>query len=110
MLFYHRTRMVPLDIRDKPTRSGRPSISNFGINEYIMPRTFTTESDPTQSVAPRVALGGAGIFYKGSDGYGGFIAPKLKTYNFGPHLHPVPSISDLYEDRDLTVIPIEDQV
>lgn len=35
---------------------------------------------------PPVPLAGIGIYHKGRPGYGGFIAPKLMTYDFTPHI------------------------
>lgn len=35
---------------------------------------------------PPVALAGAGIHHKGQKGFGGFVAPKLFTYDFAPHI------------------------
>lgn len=31
---------------------------------------------------PPVPLSGIGIYYKGQDGYGGFLAPRIITYDF----------------------------
>lgn len=41
-----------------------------------------------QEVLPSVLvpLSGAGIFYKGENYFGGFIAPKVITYDFSKHL------------------------
>lgn len=42
---------------------------------------------------PPVALSGAGIYHKGQSYYGGFVAPKLYTYDFAPHIEvPEPTI------------------
>lgn len=35
---------------------------------------------------PPVPLDGIGIFFKGNDGYGGFIAPKIRTFDYGPYV------------------------
>ena len=35
---------------------------------------------------PPVALSGVGIYVKGQKYYGGFVAPKLFTYDFSPHI------------------------
>lgn len=43
------------------------------------------DSQPLTSY-PQVPLRGAGIYYKGAYGYGGFIAPSLTTYDFSKHL------------------------
>nr|CAI5830983.1 unnamed protein product [Callosobruchus analis] len=36
---------------------------------------------------PAVPLAGAGIYYKGEKGYGGFVAPKITTYNYARHFN-----------------------
>lgn len=43
----------------------------------------------TQPVAthPSSPLRGAGIFYKGKTGYGGFVAPLITTYDFSKEMH-----------------------
>lgn len=50
----------------------------------------------TQIVGPQppTPLAGAGVYHKGQDGSGGYIAPKVFTYNMGFHLQeefPEPS-------------------
>lgn len=48
---------------------------------------------------PAVPLVGAGIYYKGAEGFGGFIAPKIKTYDFGRHASIVmPLVADNIEN------------
>lgn len=43
-----------------------------------------------QEVVPiePVPLSGAGIFHKGRNNFGGFLAPKVITYDFSKHMHP----------------------
>lgn len=36
---------------------------------------------------PPVPCAGIGIYHKGRPGFGGFLAPKLMTYDFAPHIH-----------------------
>lgn len=45
------------------------------------------DSQPVESLQP-VPLSGAGIFHKGQKNFGGFIAPKIITYDFSKHLQP----------------------
>lgn len=35
---------------------------------------------------PPVPLSGVGLYHKGQDQYGGFLAPKVITYDFSPHI------------------------
>lgn len=43
------------------------------------------DSQPV-TIYPHVPLRGAGIYYKGINGYGGFIAPSITTYDFSQHM------------------------
>lgn len=38
---------------------------------------------------PPVPLEGVGLFLKGQDGYGGFITPKIKTFDYGPYVQKI---------------------
>jgi hypothetical protein len=38
---------------------------------------------------PPVPLEGVGIFLKGQDGYGGFITPRIKTFDYGPFVQSI---------------------
>ena len=38
---------------------------------------------------PPVPIQGVGIFLKAQDGYGGFIAPRIKTFDYGPFVQPI---------------------
>lgn len=53
---------------------------------------------------PPAPLSGAGVYHKGRDGYGGYVALKLITYNFEPQLRadmpPEPPIIGLSNDVD----------
>lgn len=49
------------------------------------------------------SLSGAGIYHKGQNMYGGFVAPKLITYDYSPHIEiPQPSVT--VADKDLYVV------
>jgi hypothetical protein len=44
---------------------------------------------------PPTLLAGAGIYHKGRPGYGGFIGPKVVTYDFSTHIQATfPVIED----------------
>lgn len=45
------------------------------------------DAQEVSSIEP-VPLKGAGLFHKGRNHFGGFIAPKIITYDFSPHLKP----------------------
>jgi hypothetical protein len=38
---------------------------------------------------PPVPLDGIGLFLKGQDGYGGFISPRIKTFDYGPYVQAI---------------------
>lgn len=41
---------------------------------------------------PPVPLEGVGLFLKGQDGFGGFITPKIMTFDYGPYVQkPLPT-------------------
>jgi hypothetical protein len=41
------------------------------------------------SPEPVTLLSGAGLMHRGRAGYGGFVAPKVLTYDFAQHIHAV---------------------
>ncbi|XP_046619021.1 uncharacterized protein LOC124304604 isoform X3 [Neodiprion virginianus] len=90
--------LLKLDRPDKSTRSQAASIPDSKHDQYMMFSPSDLDKDAGQSTVPfidtqpvapypRVPIAGAGIYHKGRPGFGGYIAPKLKTYNFAPHLH-----------------------
>lgn len=38
---------------------------------------------------PPTPIQGVGIFLKSQDGYGGFLAPRIKTFDYGPYVQPL---------------------
>ncbi|KAL1497449.1 hypothetical protein ABEB36_008421 [Hypothenemus hampei] len=44
--------------------------------------------------SPAVPLAGVGIYYKGNNGYGGFIAPRITTYDYSKHLNKLKSVEN----------------
>lgn len=47
----------------------------------------------TQIKTDTFFVSGAGIYHKGLNMYGGFVAPKLITYDYSPHIEiPQPSV------------------
>ncbi|KAH8351924.1 hypothetical protein KR084_000635, partial [Drosophila pseudotakahashii] len=88
---------LPLKDVHLPTESRVPSIPFPSDNQYIEFTNSGFEQDAGQSTVPYidiqdvvsdpvVPLSGIGIYYKGRDGYGGFLAPKIITYDFTPHV------------------------
>ena len=83
---------------DIPTRSNWP-LNQFTTNKFVKFTNSDYEKDAGQSTVPfidaqpvesanPVPLSGVGIFHKGRPKFGGFIAPRIFTYNFTKHLEP----------------------
>lgn len=77
---------------DEPTKSVEKSQMFAENNEFIKFQPSDMEKDGAQTTVPYldrstviayVPLSGVGLYYKSTPGYGGFIAPKLITYDFG---------------------------
>ncbi|KAH8370848.1 hypothetical protein KR093_005218 [Drosophila rubida] len=86
-----------LDGLDMPIRSeikSKPLSQDTQYLEFTNSDIYKDASQSTipfidiQDVAsiPPVALSGVGIYYKGVQGYGGFVAPKIFSYDISPHL------------------------
>lgn len=82
---------------DVPTRTRSKSIPTTQSNQYVEFGPTDMDADLGQTTVPYldsqdvesippVALAGAGLFHKGQTGFGGFVAPKLFTYDFAPHI------------------------
>ncbi|XP_076285679.1 chemokine-like protein orion isoform X2 [Lasioglossum baleicum] len=82
---------------DIPTRTQLPSLPdskkhryvNFSPSDRVMDAAQNTvpfiDIQPVKSDPP-VPMAGAGVFHKGRPGSGGYVALKLITYDFTPHL------------------------
>lgn len=66
---------------------------NYQSNQYVEFTHTDFNKDAAQTTVPfvdiqpvindpQVLLMGAGIYYKGEPGFGGFIAPKIMTYDY----------------------------
>nr|CAH7755722.1 unnamed protein product [Callosobruchus chinensis] len=88
---------VRLNRPDVPIRSTAPSIPDSFTDQYIEFTNTDIDKDVAQTTVPfldaqkvesfrPVPLSGAGVFHKGRDHFGGFVAPKLITYDFSKHL------------------------
>jgi len=76
-----------------PTRSSDSSIPYPSDNQYIEFTNTGFDQDAAQTTVPyidiqevvsepMVPLSGIGVYYKSRDGYGGFLAPQIITYDF----------------------------
>lgn len=97
MLFYRK--QLPLQNPDVPTRSPSPSVPDSQNDMYVEFTHTDMDRDAAQTTVPfidiqqvesllPVPLSGAGIYHKGRKNFGGFIAPKIITYDFSQHLTP----------------------
>ncbi|KAM8720177.1 hypothetical protein ACLKA7_006253 [Drosophila subpalustris] len=89
---------------DVPTRSIARSLVESKHNQYIEFVNSGLDKDAAQSTVPfldiqdvvsnpPVPLSGIGIYYKARVGFGGFVAPKIITYDFTPHVQVPKNIS-----------------
>ncbi|BFG02404.1 uncharacterized protein DMAD_01914 [Drosophila madeirensis] len=92
-----RREKVSLSNADVSTRTITYSIPQSRHNQYIEFTNTGMDKDAAQSTVPfmdiqdvisnpPVPLSGIGIYYKGRNGYGGFLGPKIITYDFTPHV------------------------
>lgn len=72
---------VPSNATDSYVEFG-PTDINRDIAQRTIPFFEGTKSEPKVPVP----LSGVGLYYKGTSGYGGFIAAKLVIYNFEPYI------------------------
>lgn len=88
---------VKLTTPDVPTRSPLPSVPDSTNDQYVEFINSDIDRDVAQTTVPfldaqrvvplnPVPLSGAGVFHKGRPNFGGFIAPKIITYDFSKHL------------------------
>jgi len=96
VLTYFREKMSLKDAQ-VPTRSTVPSIPYPSDNQYIEFTSTGLDQDAAQTTVPyidiqevvsepMVPLSGIGVYYKSRDGYGGFLAPQIITYDFTPYV------------------------
>lgn len=83
---------LELDRPDVPTKSEEKSQMIAEKNQFIKFQPSAMEKDAAQTTAPYLdtatvnaflPLSGIGLYYKSNPGYGGFIAPKLISFDFG---------------------------
>ncbi|XP_019876374.1 uncharacterized protein LOC109604287 isoform X1 [Aethina tumida] len=98
---------------DIPTRSLSPSVPDSSTDQYIEFVNTDLHKDAAQTTVPFIdiqpvqslipgPLSGAGIFHKGRPDFGGFLAPKIITYDFSEHLK---AIFPEDESPENTVLP-----
>lgn len=104
---------LKLDQPDVPTLSKLSQIDSSD-NQFIQFTHSDVEKDVAQTTVPYidaqdviskvpVALNGIGIYHKGQLKFGGFIAFKLITYDFAPHVIPL----DFSGEDDYQYVPLD---
>ncbi|XP_066595208.1 uncharacterized protein orion [Prorops nasuta] len=95
---------------DIPIRTLLDAEPDSLANQYLNFAASDREKDAAQSTIPFIdlqavapkpptALSGAGVYHKGSKGSGGFVALKLITFNYEPHLQAdVPPIRPIISE------------
>lgn len=92
-----RREQINLKNPDVPTRTLVPSLPTSRHNQYIEFTHTSKDRDVAQTTVPfidiqevtslpSVPLSGVGLYHKGRNYFGGFIAPKLITYDFTPYV------------------------
>lgn len=82
---------------DIPTRTRSKSVPTTKTNQFVEFGPTDLDADLAQTTVPfldsqdvvsipPVALAGAGLYHKGQAGFGGFVAPKLFTYDYSAHI------------------------
>ncbi|XP_067003100.1 uncharacterized protein orion [Anabrus simplex] len=88
---------LKLSSPDVPTNSHVSSVPDSQSDQYMLFTHSDLSMDAAQTTVPFLdaqpvapdpptILSGAGIFHKGTKNYGGFIAPKVFTYDMAMHL------------------------
>lgn len=83
-----------------PTRSKAKSLPISTSNTFIKFTHTDIGKDAAQTTVPfldaqdvvnnpPVPLEGVGVFLKAQDGYGGFLAPRIKTFDYGPYVQAI---------------------
>lgn len=94
---------IILEQPEVSTKCLSKSVPNVEKNKYIEFGPTDRYLDAAQTTVPfidiqmvepsnPVPLSGVGIYYKGQPHYGGFIAPKLITYDFEPYIKSAQTI------------------
>jgi hypothetical protein len=85
---------------DVPTSTNEGSTVDSRSDQFLLFTHSDIDTDAAQTTVPFLdaqpvapdpptLLAGAGIYHKGRSGYGGFIGPKVVTYDFNAHIQSV---------------------
>ncbi|XP_018322168.1 uncharacterized protein LOC108734901 isoform X3 [Agrilus planipennis] len=90
-------KVLNMEKMDVPIRSPLPSVPDSKSQQVLQFTHTDMDRDASQTTVPfidaqpvelmiPVPLAGAGIYHKGRPHFGGFIAPKIITYDYSKHL------------------------
>lgn len=94
---HHRTSIDLLN-SDIPPRATGFTVLNNEVDKFVQFQPSGIDQDVAQTTIPFIdsqivetfdqtaPLSGVGIYFKGLNGFGGFIAPKVITYDMLPHI------------------------
>lgn len=106
-----------MDNVDIPTKTNE-STPDWDANRYVQFTHTSFKKDVAQttvpfidsqpvSTYPHVPLRGAGIYYKGREGFGGFVAPSIITYDFSKNMeNEFPETEEREDTTDFFEIPL----
>ena len=89
-----------------PTESIKPNAPDSNDAQYVTFTITDMQKDVGQTTVPFIdtqevvtnppmPLGGAGLYHRGQEGYGGFIGLKLYTYNIVDYISEEPEFTQL---------------
>lgn len=118
--FFNCRTELKLDAPDVPTRTIASSMPDSKPDTYIKFTNTDMRADAAQTTVPfidsqfvapdpPVLLSGIGIFHKGQPHYGGFIAPKVFTYDYSGVIAPL-SPNDELEGNSANEYLVEQSV
>lgn len=96
---------------DLPTRSFVPSQPDSASGQFVEFKNSDFDRDAGQTTVPFIdiqnveseiptPLSGAGIYHKGKPYFGGFVAPKIISYDYGPHIGVVFPPDEAFTSED----------
>ena len=108
MIYLFCRKKLKINNPDVPTATNDGSVIDSRSDQFLLFTHTDIDADAAQTTVPFLdaqpvapepptILVGAGIYHKGRPGYGGFIGPKVVTYDFSPH------IIDQFPDADSDV-------
>lgn len=75
-----------------------PALSAISPGKKSTPNFFEHFSTNQYSSPGAMLISGAGLYHRGGRGSGGFIAPKLITYDFSKHVKAEPPPTEFAEE------------